>query len=341
MAEMVTSKMLATFEFVRPAGMEDASWAAAQRLIGRLEGAVAARDHALAIGCAKELAESVAKAVLVVRGEVVSANDDFPAVVKKAHTALQRQPGIDLAQDSPLRTIAQSARTMVTQLAEIRNIYGTGHGRAQDPKVTDEILYVSLDAVALWIKWALRRLDVLAQGMPSSLIHDLLNGGPFTSGVLAGRLIAADLPLQEVAVQRRLGVAVAQRAMQGTFLIQREGVEACAESDELDLWPAPYREGAFEGLFISQFETPTISTWSASQAARLLTPLTRADEIITSVIGKVRGRPIPVSRETLVAVVERLTGSAHFLPQGAENAWQELIELVKKAASAADAGTLA
>jgi hypothetical protein len=87
--------------------------------------------------------------------------------------------------------------------------------------------------------------------MPTPLINDLLGGGIFRSGLLTERLESADLAHLEPEVQRRIGVAVGQRAMRETFVIRRDGIEECAERDAPEIWPTAYREGAFEGLFVN------------------------------------------------------------------------------------------
>jgi hypothetical protein len=78
-----------------------------------------------------------------------------------------------------------------------------------EPQVTDELSQICIDAALMWSRWALRRLNALAQGMPTPLINDLLGGGIFRSDLLTERLASADLAHQEPEVQRRIGVASA------------------------------------------------------------------------------------------------------------------------------------
>lgn len=284
------------------------------------------------IGVAKELAESVAKSVLVARGEAVSSRADFSNLVDQAHKTLKRQPGVDLTNASPLRAVAQGAKGIVTQLGEIRNGYGTGHGRAQEPTVTEEVLHLSMDATLLWCRWALRRLGVLAHGMPAPLIRDLEDGGRFTSGLLATRLVAADLTTQHTddpAIPRRVGLAVAQRAMRGTFVVQGDGIEACAAADDPTTWPDSYREGAFEGLFLSTVGTRTLDTWSAEWAPRLIAPIADPTELITALTSKVSSASPHDHHDYLTQQIlyRALDDGAGHLPAQAYNAWHRFAEI--------------
>lgn len=88
-------------------------------------------DPELAIGAAKELVEVVAKYVLAQFGQP-SAQTDFPRLVKDAISCL------DLSVDRIPETVKGAAATkqvlaafnqIVGGMAELRNLYGTGHGR--------------------------------------------------------------------------------------------------------------------------------------------------------------------------------------------------------------------
>src|SRR5579859_6145757 len=94
-----------TLTLDRPTGIEDPSWAAITATIERLGRAASAGDVSQAVGVAKELVESVARSVLVVRGEVVAENAAFTGVVAKAHEVLERQPGRGLTEAEPLRSV--------------------------------------------------------------------------------------------------------------------------------------------------------------------------------------------------------------------------------------------
>jgi hypothetical protein len=58
--------------------------------------------------------------------------------------------------------------------------------------------------------------------------------------------------------------------MRGTFMVAEEGVEACAAAPDLKAWPAPYREGLAEGLFLDRSGYVDVSEWGARHAAAVL-----------------------------------------------------------------------
>jgi hypothetical protein len=317
-----------TLKLDRPTGMEDPAWTAIAATMNRLARAISVGDLSQVIGIAKELVESVAKSVLVVRGEVVAENTAFATVVTKAHAALERQPGKGLTQVEPLRGVMQNAKAMACKLGDLRNSYGTGHGRAREPDVTEELSQVCVDAAWMWSRWALRRLHALAQGMPTPLINDLTGVGIFRSGLLTERLASADLAHQEPGVQRRIGVAVGQRAMRETFVIRRDGIEECAEHDVPEVWPTAYREGAFEGLFVNPYGQLTVDSWSARWAPRIIAPLENPVNVIEELAAKVSELPqaeSPVYGATREELMKDPRGGARFLPEAAKPAWENLI----------------
>jgi hypothetical protein len=104
--------------------------AAIQQQLDRLQRAVI-DDPALAIGTAKELIESTAKCVLLERGRPVNDKDDLPALARAAQEALglhpsNAMPGPDGS--DAVRKILGAVTTIANSLAELRNLYGTGHG---------------------------------------------------------------------------------------------------------------------------------------------------------------------------------------------------------------------
>lgn len=107
----------------------DAGWM--QKEIARLEHAVD-RDPALAIGTAKELVETCCKTILAKRGIEVSKNDDLPKLTKALAKELKLVPeGIsDEAKGATaIRLILQNLSVLTQHIAELRGLYGSGHGR--------------------------------------------------------------------------------------------------------------------------------------------------------------------------------------------------------------------
>ena len=98
---------------------------------------------------------------------VLSDISDFTPIITAAHKAVGRQPGEGLAgSDESVRKMAQSAKGLVTELAQLRNAVGTGHGRATLPPVVEEQARVATDATIVWARWMLGRL-------PSYLLSDV------------------------------------------------------------------------------------------------------------------------------------------------------------------------
>lgn len=175
---------------------------------------------------------------------------------------------------------------MAGQLRELRNNYGSGHGRAYVPEVCKEILDVCVDAALPWCRWALRRLEFVIAGSPIALARDIRGPFVFYSGDVTRRLIAANLSNLPVADQHMLGVAVAHRAATGTFLVRIEGVEACASSTDQELWPPGYREGVVEGLFIGAVGSISVDVASVMNSALILSAHPAAEKAIEALLEK-------------------------------------------------------
>lgn len=107
----------------------DAGWM--QKEIERLENAVE-RDPALAIGTAKDLVETCCKTILVKRGIEISRKADLPELTKLVAKELKLVPeGIsDEAKGfETIRLILRNLSALTQYLAELRGLYGSGHGR--------------------------------------------------------------------------------------------------------------------------------------------------------------------------------------------------------------------
>lgn len=107
----------------------DAGWMAKE--IERLEHAVD-RDPALAIGTAKELVETCCKTILTKRGVQFTKGDDLGDLTKKVAKELRLVPeGVsDKAKGAEnIRLILRNLTQLTHNLAQLRGLYGTGHGR--------------------------------------------------------------------------------------------------------------------------------------------------------------------------------------------------------------------
>ena len=107
----------------------DAGWMAME--IARLENAVE-RDPPLAIGTAKELIETCCKTILTRRNIPFTKSEDLGELTKKLTKELQLVPeGItDESKGADnIRLILRNLTQLTNNLAQLRGLYGTGHGR--------------------------------------------------------------------------------------------------------------------------------------------------------------------------------------------------------------------
>ena len=99
--------------------------------ITRMEAAVG-NDPSLAIGTAKELVETCCKTILESRGIEFSRSADIPALIKLTVKALGLTPE-DIPEKAKaveiIKRILSNLATITQGIAELRNHYGTGHGK--------------------------------------------------------------------------------------------------------------------------------------------------------------------------------------------------------------------
>lgn len=273
------------FEVTRPPLLAQDYWDSIESELKRLERSLAARDGIQAIGDAKCLVEATAKIAWDMNGTPADSNVGLPQVVARAHELLRGQPGDELAHQSAYAAIAMQASKMTSGLAEIRNAIGGGHGRARRPYVHAEEVDLALDGALTWVRWALRRLDLFAEGRPDQLIQDLVGSETssqttFTTGLLARRLAAANLAQLERKWQRALGVAVGRRSAGGTFVVSGEGLTPALESSDLMDWPPQYRLGLAYGYMFDRNEQPTMSPGAISAVVKVLQPVEGEEEAL-------------------------------------------------------------
>ncbi len=92
-------------------------------------------DAELAIGTAKEFLESICKMILTERGHPPAKNEDLPALVRATIKSLVIVP-TELAAypqlEKTVTVLLNNLGSIGHQLAELRNQFGTGHGRSPD-----------------------------------------------------------------------------------------------------------------------------------------------------------------------------------------------------------------
>lgn len=102
-----------------------------QDQIRRMEAAVDS-DPALAIGTAKELIETCCKTILAERGKPLPGTPEMPTLTKETLKELKLVPegipdkvrGADV-----IKRLLSNLGTIGNDLAELRGLYGTGHGK--------------------------------------------------------------------------------------------------------------------------------------------------------------------------------------------------------------------
>lgn len=112
----------------------DPSYVAQQ--ITRIEAAVV-NDPSLAIGTAKELVETCCKTILTERRVDFSRNADLPELVKLTAKELELTPS-DIPETAKaaetIKRLLSNLATITQGVAELRNHYGTGHGKVAGSK---------------------------------------------------------------------------------------------------------------------------------------------------------------------------------------------------------------
>jgi hypothetical protein len=99
--------------------------------IKRLEASVES-DPSLAIGTAKELIETCCKTILAERGKPLAGTPDISTLTKSALKELKLVPdGIPEASRGAevIKRLLSNLGTIGNNLAELRSLYGTGHGK--------------------------------------------------------------------------------------------------------------------------------------------------------------------------------------------------------------------
>ena len=104
--------------------------------ITRMESAVE-NDPGLATGTAKELVETVCKTILEERGKSIDGSPDLPKLVKLTSKELALTPS-DIPSDAKasdsIKRLLSNLATITNGVAELRNSYGTGHGKSATSK---------------------------------------------------------------------------------------------------------------------------------------------------------------------------------------------------------------
>ncbi len=102
--------------------------------VNRMESAIT-NEPDVAIGTAKEFVESICRGILKQRGITLSPIDDFPSLVKLTVKSLQLVPyhvQQKAEAENTVKVLINNLSSVGRTLAELRNPYGTGHGKDID-----------------------------------------------------------------------------------------------------------------------------------------------------------------------------------------------------------------
>lgn len=119
-------------------------------------------DPEAAIGSAKELLEAVAHYVLRTRRREASPRVDFPQLVKSALSTLDLAAG-DIEESAKgaeaIRRVLAAFNQIVDGLGRLRNLYGTGHGRARRSAMQPRHAKLAVGAAITLATFMLETLD--------------------------------------------------------------------------------------------------------------------------------------------------------------------------------------
>lgn len=130
--------------------------------IRRIESSIET-DPAQAVGSSKELVETVAKLVLQHYGLDPEAYDTLPRLVKQALKCLNLSTeGLHEAKKGveSIRQVLAALSQIVGGVAELRNLYGTGHGRTRSGGLQPRHARLVVGASAILSRFLLETLDV-------------------------------------------------------------------------------------------------------------------------------------------------------------------------------------
>lgn len=102
-----------------------------QEYIERIKNSID-QDPGLAIGSTKELVEATLKTILTELNTPAGKDDDIPKLLRQVQNALDLVPeGVDDAKKGSdiIKVLLSNLGQVVVKVAELRNLYGTGHGK--------------------------------------------------------------------------------------------------------------------------------------------------------------------------------------------------------------------
>lgn len=286
------------------------------------------RDLPHLVGCAKELCESMAAIVLTTTGVPFTGKTSYRERIGLAHEAIGLHPGRQLAGDAATRKVVGAIMNLAAGLGDLRNAFGTGHGRAEQALTTEDHAAVAVGAATLWCEFLLRRLPRFLLGVVNPIIARL-GQGTWSKGSLRSHLDAIDWTAIDDGDARRLGIAVAHRTMDETFMVRIEGVNAAVDAPLK--FNAAYRAGLIEGFLFSVDGTFTATEEGAGFVVALMSQVDDPVLLLRKLTDRVSDsewREARWSPSSVWAVWTALTDATIAGPIEVRDAWIELCNAI-------------
>ena len=200
------------------------------------------------VGMAKELAETVAKAIVDALGGTYGSNVEMPKLVRQVLELFHTEPA-GLQGRTSLGRLSGGLTSTVVGLAELRNTDGTGHGRASPSDLDRAHAALARDAAIAWCRWAMATTArILRQRKKlDQAVTELAGERVFYRNEFPEMLDRIGLQQLNESYQRRFGLAVGRRwNVGGTFLADEDVIQPMAAGTVE--YPPAFAAGVVEGL---------------------------------------------------------------------------------------------
>jgi hypothetical protein len=227
------------------------------------------------VGMAKEMAETVAKAVVDALGGTYGSNVDMPKLARQVLDLFETEPA-GLQGRTSLGRLGGGLTSTVVGLAELRNTDGTGHGRASPSDFDPAHASLARDAATAWCRWAIATTArILRQRAKlDQAVNELAGERVFYRNEFPEALDRVGLQQLNERYQHKFGLAVGRRwNVGGTFLADEDVIQPMALGTVQ--YPAAFAAGVIEGLLLDGdgfIRTSTRNVDSLIAIAGLLEP---------------------------------------------------------------------
>jgi hypothetical protein len=202
------------------------------------------------VGMAKEMAETVAKAVVDALGRTYGSNVDMPKLARQVLDLFKAEPA-GLQGRPSLGRLGGGLTSTVVGLAELRNTDGTGHGRALPSDLDPAHAALARDAATAWCRWAIATTArILRQRAKlDQAVNELAGERVFYRNEFPETLDRIGLQQLDERYQHKFGLAIGRRwNVGGTFLADEDVIQPMAEGTVE--YPAAFAAGVIEGLLL-------------------------------------------------------------------------------------------